>query len=106
MSDKYDKEYYQPHEGSYTTSYTWEQEKETCIRKATALSSLGEVFLDVGCGKGFLVKALRSQGKVAYGFDVSKWAIENCDADVKLVVNTQSAIMLPWGDTRQNVLML
>lgn len=38
----------------------------------------GEVtFLDFGCAKGYLVKALRLLGLDAYGYDVSKYAVEN-----------------------------
>lgn len=33
--------------------------------------------LDVGCGVGYLVKALRERGVEAYGIDVASWAIEH-----------------------------
>lgn len=38
-------------------------------------------FLDVGCAKGFLVRALRERGREAWGIDHSPWALrtaENC----------------------------
>jgi cyclopropane fatty-acyl-phospholipid synthase-like methyltransferase len=39
--------------------------------------------LDFGCSKGYLVKSLRLLGYKAYGVDISKYAIENIDTEVK-----------------------
>lgn len=39
--------------------------------------------LDFGCARGYLVRALVELGIDAYGYDKSKWAIENCDEKVK-----------------------
>ena len=39
--------------------------------------------LDFGCSKGFLVKALRLLDIQAYGVDISSYAIDNIDSDVK-----------------------
>ena len=36
-------------------------------------------FLDAGCAKGFLVRALRELGKDAWGFDHSAWALERAE---------------------------
>lgn len=55
--------------------------------------------LDVGCSRGYFVKAMRMGGIHAIGFDISHWAIENCDADVKpFVSNELSAepLTLDW----------
>ena len=38
-------------------------------------------FLDAGCAKGFLVKALRELGKDAHGFDSSPWAIQHAEPE-------------------------
>lgn len=43
----------------------------------------GETLLDVGCARGYYVKALRLIGVEAFGYDISEWAIANCDPDVK-----------------------
>lgn len=45
--------------------------------------------LDFGCARGYLVKALLQNGYNAYGTDVSKWALENCDAEVRYRVSSQ-----------------
>lgn len=44
--------------------------------------------LDYGCARGYLVKALRMQGIQAYGYDLSEWAVSNCDEGVKNYVST------------------
>jgi SAM-dependent methyltransferase len=42
-----------------------------------------ETVLDVGCGIGFLVQALRQRGVSAWGFDISEYAISQVPASVK-----------------------
>lgn len=43
----------------------------------------GDRLLDVGAARGYYVKALRMIGVDAYGYDVSEWAVANCDPDVR-----------------------
>lgn len=38
--------------------------------------------LDYGCSRGYLVKALKLLNRVAYGVDISEYAIKNCDPSV------------------------
>ncbi len=38
--------------------------------------------LDYGCSRGYLVKALQLLNRVAYGVDISEYAINNCDPAV------------------------
>jgi len=47
----------------------------------------GDTLLDVGCSRGFCVRALRENGVEAFGYDISQWAIENCDPTVKSYVS-------------------
>lgn len=42
-----------------------------------------ENLYEVGCARGFFIKALRMRGVDASGYDISPWAIENCDPAVK-----------------------
>lgn len=44
--------------------------------------------LDWGCARGYAVRAFRQIGMDAYGVDTSKWAIENCDPEVRGYVST------------------
>jgi len=39
--------------------------------------------IDFGCAKGFLVKAFKILGYDAYGTDISKYALNNCETEVK-----------------------
>lgn len=43
----------------------------------------GDTLLDVGAARGYVVKAMRMLGVEAHGYDVSEWAIANCDPEVK-----------------------
>lgn len=44
---------------------------------------VGDSILDVGASRGFYVRALRMLGMDAYGYDISEWAVANCDTAVK-----------------------
>ncbi len=48
----------------------------------------GSRVLDVGAARGHYVKALRLLGIDAYGYDISEWAVQNCDADVRSYMST------------------
>lgn len=69
----------------------------------------GDTFLDYGCARGYVVKALRMRGVDAWGHDISPWAVENCDPSVKGHVSlVLSAEPLSWGfimakDTMEHV---
>ena len=43
----------------------------------------GQRVLDIGCAKGYLVKALRWLGREAWGCDISDYALEKADPEVK-----------------------
>ncbi len=58
----------------------------------------GARVLDVGCGKGFLVKDLVDQGMDAYGLDVSSYALMNCEPDIVGRVHLGTALSLPFPD--------
>lgn len=55
------------------------------LRRCLHIGDLDDV-LDVGCARGYLVKALRMRGVRAFGYDTSKWAIDNCDDGVRSYV--------------------
>ena len=56
--------------------------------------------LDVGCGKGFLVKDLMLEcaGLEAFGLDVSLYALTHCEREVVGRLHLGSAEMLPFPD--------
>lgn len=42
-----------------------------------------DVILDFGCAKGYLVKALRGLGFLAYGTDISEYALSHADEETR-----------------------
>jgi len=50
-----------------------------------------ESFIDAGCAKGFLVRALRERKKEAWGFDHSHWAIEHAEESARPFLLCKSA---------------
>lgn len=57
----------------------------------------GDRVLDVGCGKGFLVKDLLEIGIDAYGVDVSEYALMNCEPEVigRLHLGSADKLLFP-----------
>lgn len=51
---------------------------------------IGESLLDIGCSRGFYVRAFRGVGIKAWGSDISEWAIANCDPLVTAWVSNQT----------------
>lgn len=51
--------------------------------------------LDFGCAKGFLVKSFRLLHKQCWGFDISKYALQNVPTDVKKYISSD---MLEFGN--------
>lgn len=58
----------------------------------------GDKVLDIGCAKGFLVKDLLAVGIDAYGIDVSKYALMNCEPEVVGRLQIGSCDDLPFPD--------
>lgn len=71
-------------------NYSW-QEGPTMALAKRVIEVMGirpgDTFLDYGCARGYLVKALRRLGIEAFGHDISEWAIQNCDPEVRHVVS-------------------
>jgi len=88
-ADFYDKKYYEDGIASGKSCYTnyrWIPELTIpmayFIIKELSLESKA-VVLDVGCSKGYFVKALRLLDIDAYGIDISKYAIDHADVEIK-----------------------
>src|SRR5215831_17854750 len=58
----------------------------------------GARVLDVGCGKGFLVKALLAQEMDAFGLDISTYALMHCASEVIGRLHLGTAEHLPFPD--------
>lgn len=60
----------------------------------------GDRVLDIGCGKGFLVKDLMKvcPGLEVFGMDVSEYAVMNCEPEVVGRIHAGNATHLPFPD--------
>jgi ubiquinone/menaquinone biosynthesis C-methylase UbiE len=60
----------------------------------------GDRVLDVGCGKGFLVKDLLKAcpGLEAFGLDISEYALMHCEPEVIGRLHLGSCVKLPFPD--------
>jgi len=60
----------------------------------------GDRVLDVGCAKGFLVKDLLDvlPGLEAFGLDISRYALDNCEPEVIGRLHLGNAMELPFPD--------
>jgi len=56
---------------------------------------LDDSILDFGCSRGYVVKAFKRRGFEARGYDISEWALANCDPEVSDAV---SAVWPPAHD--------
>lgn len=91
----FDRDYYErgPETGkSLYSNYRWLP--EATIPMAGAIIDAchiarGESVLDVGCAKGYLVKALRWLGRDAWGYDPSEYAISQADPEIARYVHTE-----------------
>jgi len=97
--ENFDEDYYLrgPQTGkSNYENYSWKGELTIPYAKHL-VRHLGirqyDSILDFGCARGYLVRALKEIGYNAVGYDISEWAVENCDEAVKGLVFNQ----LPSG---------
>ena len=79
----YDGDYFENGlKSNWAGGYTWPQFQGVFKDAAGYLAEVfpeARSFLDIGCAKGFLVRALRERGLEAWGFDHSAWAIERAE---------------------------
>ena len=99
MSEKFDADYFlcgKESGKSLYQNYRWMPDLtipmvEAIVEHCGILK--GEWVLDYGCARGYTVKALDILGYHGMGYDISKWAIENCDPEVKGGVSNDKIIL-------------
>jgi len=91
---EYDADYYLngPATGkSNYTDYSWKPDltlpMADWLKRCLRIKD-NDTLLDVGCARGYLVKALRMRGVLASGYDTSEWAINNADPEIRPYVST------------------
>ncbi|HEX8212581.1 MAG TPA: methyltransferase domain-containing protein [Longimicrobium sp.] len=79
----YDEDYFETgRKSNWSTGYSWKHFGGLFGETAAMLGELlpdAASFLDAGCAKGLLVRALRERGRDAWGFDGSAWAIDHAE---------------------------
>ena len=99
---KFSKEYFdgtrEQGYGGYSYDGRWVPIAEDILRHFNLKP--GDRVLDVGCGKGFLVKDLMKvcPGLEAFGLDISEYAVMNCEPEVIGRVHLGNATHLPFPD--------
>lgn len=81
----YDYDYYDnPIKSGFSGAYVWGRLgsyfEKTAKHIVTAFHPT--TVLDLGCARGFMVKALQREGKYAIGIDFSRYAVDTCDKEV------------------------
>lgn len=84
--------------GGYRYDGRWLPVAEDIVRHFSLKS--GDRVLDVGCGKGFLVKDLMKvcPGLDVFGLDISEYALLHCEPEVVGRLHLGSAERLPFPD--------
>ena len=108
LSNIFDKDYFEngiATKKSNYKDYSWDRLGSYFQRTARHIVDLfkPERTLDVGCAKGFLVKALDELGVDAYGIDPSVYAVSNAHPDVGDKINLDSAQSIPYPDNTFDV---
>lgn len=102
-SEQYDEDYFMRGKEtgkSLYTSYRWLPDL-TIPMARTMVDYLGikydETILDFGCARGYTVRAFRELGYDARGYDVSQWAVDNCDESVRGHLTTSTHALIIEG---------
>lgn len=85
--------------GGYRYDGRWIPIAEDIVRHYELKS--GDRVLDVGCGKGFLVKDLMKvcPGLEVFGLDISTYAVTHCEPEIVGRVHLGNATHLPFPDS-------
>ncbi|MFA6311926.1 MAG: methyltransferase domain-containing protein [Sterolibacterium sp.] len=84
--------------GGYRYDGRWISIAEDIVRHFNLIP--GDRVLDIGCGKGFLVKDLMKvcPGLEVFGLDISAYAVMNCEPEVIGRIHLGNAVHLPFPD--------
>lgn len=103
LSAVFDRDYFengvQTRKSNYV-NYSWERLGSYFQQTARHIMDKfnPERTLDVGCAKGFLVKALSEMAVDAYGIDPSVYAVSNAHPDIAEKINLEAAQSIPYPD--------
>lgn len=108
LSNIFDKDYFEngvATKKSNYQDYSWQRLGSQFQRTARHIVDLfkPERTLDVGCAKGYLVKALDELGVDAYGIDPSVYAVSRAHPDIASKINLDIAQSIPYPDNTFDV---
>ena len=95
-SDVYDEDYFErgvETGKSLYQNFRWLPQVSLPIANTIKDTFGGVSVLDYGCAKGFTVYALRMLGVEAWGYDVSRYAIEHCKTEAAVCLFHDKAIV-------------
>jgi hypothetical protein len=108
-SEWYDQDYFEGGlRDTWPRGYTWPWCRQVFTEVAALLHTIfpgARSYLDAGCGKGFLVRALLERGLDAQGFDYSAWAIANAEPAVRHLLRLAAAETAVCDDGSADVLV-
>jgi hypothetical protein len=91
QGDFYGADYYKPPASDIESAIIYDDNEDKRVTAAMLVAAFGpRRALEAGCATGLLIKAMRGSGVDAWGFDFSKWCVENAPPAVKDRV--------VWGD--------
>jgi len=100
IAKKFDKDYWDGDRKHGYGGFKYDGRWRSVAEKLAEYYNLqsGQTILDVGCGKGFLLYDLTQvvPGINIYGIDISKYAIENAQEEIKNNLKVANAINLPF----------
>lgn len=108
----YDRDYYEKNKGEYRFAYTKSflgnliQSITNFYRALTIKLFINpKNCLDVGCGTGKLVYYLRKLGVETYGIEISKYALENAEKEVKPYLKFGDITKIPYPDNQFDLVL-
>jgi hypothetical protein len=91
QGDFYGADYYKPPASEIESAIIYDDNEDKRVTAGMLVAAFGpKRAVEAGCATGLLVKALRGSGVDAWGFDFSKWCVENAHPAVRDRV--------VWGD--------
>jgi hypothetical protein len=108
-SDWYDADYFEHGlKSNWHRGYAWSSFQGLFVEAAAFLHEMfpsARSYVDAGCAKGFLVKALRERGLEAQGFDHSSWAIEHSEPNARQFLRLASIEFIEYADKCTDLLV-
>lgn len=98
--DRFDAGYYSgERKGLNDYQYTHPKQQAELSKKRRLMGWMADMdsFLFVGCARGFEVKYFQRRDVQVYGVDVSRWAIDNAEPEVKHLVQVYDGSRLPFA---------